>query len=135
LPQRLDHRILQAATGLRVNRSIDRLMADMGSRVIGFHAPQSVRDLLGRPAQMYKLAVNEAVEVVPLDQLALAPTACAALIIDAPRRLRAVTTIVLTTTRKLPADRARGPAREVDQYLADYCPVDARRKSRHVPHC
>jgi hypothetical protein len=84
---------------------------------------------------MYKLAVNEAVEVVPLDQLALAPTACAALIIDAPRRLRAVTTIVLTTTRKLPADRARGPAEKSTNTSLNIAPVDARRKSRHVPHC
>ena len=63
-------------------------------------------------AKMYKLAVNEAVEIVPIDQLALAPTASAALIIDTPRRLWAVTAIVLPTTRKLPADRAGGPTKQ-----------------------
>jgi len=55
---------------------------------------------------MYKFAVNKAVEVATLDQLAFAPTASTALSIDTPRRLRAVTAIVLPTTRKFPADHA-----------------------------
>jgi hypothetical protein len=61
---------------------------------------------------MYKFAVNKAVEVATLNQLAFAPTASTALIIDTPRRLRAVTAIVLPTTRKFPADCAGGPAKK-----------------------
>ncbi len=62
---------------------------------------------------MYKLAVNEAVAVATLDKLGLAPRACAALIIDTPRHLRAVTAIALPTTRKLPADRAGGAPKKL----------------------
>lgn len=61
---------------------------------------------------MHKLAVNEAVEAAMLDQLALAATACAPFIIDAPRRLRAVTAIFPPTTRKRQADRAGRPAKK-----------------------
>lgn len=68
---------------------------------------------------MHKLAVNDAVKIVPLDQLALASTPCAALIIDTPRRLWAVTAIVLPTTRKLQANRAGGPTKQpADALLA-----------------
>ena len=72
---------------------------------------------------MYKLAVNEAVEVVPLDKLALAPTARAALIIDAPRHLRAVATIVLPTTCELTADRAGGPTKKPADALLAIAPL------------
>jgi len=63
------------------------------------------------------------VEVVPLDQVAFTPTAYAALIIDAPRRLRAVTTIVLPTTRELPANGAGGAAQKSADALLAIAPL------------
>src|SRR5680860_309521 len=62
LPQRLDHQCLQGTPWLRVNCSIDRLMADALTGIVRMHAPQSGRDLLGRPAPMDQTIADPSVK-------------------------------------------------------------------------
>lgn len=68
-----------------MDRGIDGLMAHAGGWVIGFHAPQSLRDLLRRPAPTNRMVVHDAPEGFAFDRLALAPTARATIIMHAPR--------------------------------------------------
>jgi len=65
------------------------------------------------------MVVHGAVQGAAFDQLALAPTACAAIIIHTPRRLRAIGAILLPPARQFPADRARRAAKKTpDRPLA-----------------
>jgi hypothetical protein len=107
LTQRLDHRRLQPATWLRVNRSLDGLMAHMGGWIIRLHETQSLRNLLRRPVQMHELAMHEAIQIASLGKLAFAAATPAAGFIGLPRRLRAIAAVFLPTSRQLTADRAR----------------------------
>jgi hypothetical protein len=123
LTQSLDHRGFQAATRLGIDRGIDGLVADAGSRVIGMHAPQSVRNLLRRPAPMNEMAVYEGMGRTTYHQLAGAPTSRAPNVVNQPRRLRAIGTVILTTPRQFPANRARRPVKKHPDRLLAAAPV------------
>jgi hypothetical protein len=116
-------------------RRIDRLVADAGARVIALHAPQSLRDLLRRPAPKDKVVMHEAVKRAAFGQLAPAPAARAPRIVGAARRLRSIAAIGPTAPRQLAPDRARQAGPEAARSPAGCGPVHARRRSRHVPRC
>jgi hypothetical protein len=100
-------------------RRIDRLVADAGGRIIGLHAPQSVRDLLRRPAPKDKVVMDEAVKRAALGQLAPPPAARAPRIVGAARRLRSIAAIGPTAPRQRAPDRAgRAPRKPPDRPLA-----------------
>jgi hypothetical protein len=116
-------------------RRIDRLVADAGGRIIGLHAPQSLRDLLRRPAPKDKLVMHEAVERAALGQLAPPPAACAPRIVGAARRLRSIAAIVPDGPAPARARSCWQGAPEAARSPAGCGPVHARRRSRHVPRC
>jgi len=68
LPQGLDHQRLQPTPRLRVDRGIDRLVADALARIVGMHASKSGCDLLRRPAPMDQTGAHPVVDRSLRDQ-------------------------------------------------------------------
>jgi len=75
---RLDHRCLQLATRPRIDRGIDRLVADAAIGIIGMHAPEFARDLFRRSAQMQQLTMDPNMQRAAFDQPAGPATSQAA---------------------------------------------------------
>lgn len=112
LPQRFDHGRLQAAPGMRVDRGVDRFVADAASGIIRFHGLQPARDLLRRPAEMNKPVTDPAVEPATLDQLARPPAPTPPDLVNRTSDLRTVAAVLTLATPQFPADRARSPAQK-----------------------
>jgi hypothetical protein len=90
----------------------------MGGWIIRLHETQSLRNRLRRPAQMHKLAMDEAIEIAPLHKLAFAAATRAPGIIGLPSRLRAIAAVFMPTPRQLTANRAcRAMQKLADQPL------------------
>ena len=69
LTKRLDHQRLQLTQRLSIDRGIDRLVADVLSRIVGIHTSESGRDLLWRPAPMDQTVAHPGVKWVLGDEL------------------------------------------------------------------
>src|SRR4249919_528739 len=97
---------------MRVDRGVDRFVADAASGIIRFHGLQPARDLLRRPAEMNKPVTDPAVEPATLDQLARPPAPTPPDLVNRTSDLRAVAAILTLATPQFPADRARSPAQK-----------------------
>jgi hypothetical protein len=97
---------------MRVDRGVDRFVADAAPRIIRFHGLQPARDLLRRPAEMNKPVTDPAMEPATLDQLARPPAPTPPNLVNRTSGLGAVAAILTLATPQFPADRARSPAQK-----------------------
>jgi len=72
---------------------------------------------------MNEMAVYEGMGRTTYHQLAGAPTSRAPNVVNQPRRLRAIGTVILTTPRQFPANRARRPVKKHPDRLLAAAPV------------
>jgi hypothetical protein len=83
-------------------------MAHAGRSVIGFHKPQSLRNLLRRPAPVDQLALHKVMKPTATDQLATSSASLAVGPISLPTTLRAIRLgrfFLRAATQQFPPDR------------------------------
>jgi hypothetical protein len=89
LAQRRDHPGLQPTSRLRVDRGLDRLVADQPGRIIGVLGLQFAHNLLGRLALVDQFAAHKGMQPAAGDKLSPPPAELAARLMPRPALLRA----------------------------------------------